>query len=346
MEAQMFFFKRLLRVLWFAVLFCILIYGLGVTGYVALRLVMGERWDTIAFANNFVPWWALGGLIGVLFAAFSRWRWPLLALQAPILILFVVVYGELFWPNRIVAEAGNGISLTAATYNTLSLQSDPQQVITVINELNTDIIGLQEVGPDLADLIAQQLAQQYPYQALHPAEAEHGVAFLSRYPILEEQVFFPFQKYVRHLRVLIDVNGTQVVVYVVHPHTPNPYFPPTAYNTHFRDEQLAALRDRLKTDLAPILVLCDCNTTDQSDAYHALDNMLVDSFREAGWGLGFTFPARILEGKLDVPRMIRIDYVWHNQYFVATNAQVGDDSGTSDHRPVIASLLLNHQSED
>ncbi len=338
------FLKRVLRVLWFVVLFGVMIYGLSATGYVALRLLVGERWDTIAFANNFVPWWALGGLIAALIAIFSRWRWPLLALQAPILILFVVVYGELFWPNRDAAEAGNNIPLTAATYNTLSLQSDPQQVLTVINALDADVIGLQEVGPDLADLLAQQ--QKYPYQALHPAESEHGVALLSRYPILEEQVFSPFQKYVRHLRVLVDINGTQVAIYVVHPHTPHPYFPPTAYNTQFRDEQLAALRQRLKTDTIPILVLCDCNTTDQSDAYRAMDKILVDSFREAGWGLGFTFPARILEGELDVPRMIRIDYVWHNEFFVATNAQVGHDSGTSDHRPVIVNLLLKQQSED
>jgi len=39
-----------------------LLYGLAMTVYLLARLATGERWKWVALADNFVPWWALGGL--------------------------------------------------------------------------------------------------------------------------------------------------------------------------------------------------------------------------------------------------------------------------------------------
>jgi len=38
--------------------------------------------------------------------------------------------------------------------------------------------------------------------------------------------------------------------------------------------------------------------------------------------------------------MLRIDYVWHNDHFVARKVTVWGTSGSSDHHPVIATLHL------
>jgi len=69
----------------------------------------------------------------------------------------------------------------------------------------------------------------------------------------------------------------------------------------------------------------------------------VDSFREAGWGLGHTFPAA--GGRywaLPYPSLlVRIDYVFHSRDWKAEAAWVGEWDGQSDHRPVIASLTLH-----
>ncbi|RPI95550.1 MAG: hypothetical protein EHM39_11715, partial [Chloroflexi bacterium] len=50
----------------------ILCYGLAITAYLLARLAVGERWNWIAFANNFIPWWALGNVVVSGIALFAR----------------------------------------------------------------------------------------------------------------------------------------------------------------------------------------------------------------------------------------------------------------------------------
>jgi endonuclease/exonuclease/phosphatase (EEP) superfamily protein YafD len=331
-------FSAMLKRIWNVVQVGIFGYGLAVCGYLLARWLVGESWNWVAFINNFVPWLALVALIVSILSLFTRWRWLLIPLQLPILILFIVFYGEMFWPRAQAADHPAGIEITAANFNIHSDKSDPEAIVAAIDALDADIIGLEEVGPPHSDLIESELGDEYPYRLIYASSTMHGVAFLSRYPILSEEVFNPFVKYVRHVRIVIDVNGTPVVVYLTHPHSPNEMF--TRYDDRWRTHQLGHLREWLVRDSDPVLILCDCNMTDQSDDYRALDNLVTDSFREAGWGMGFTFP----NGKV-YPRMVRIDYVWHSNQFVAYDAYVADDNGTSDHSPMVARLVLREDAE-
>jgi vancomycin resistance protein VanJ len=334
--------RQLTRMVWLFIQVGIVGYGMAVLGYLLLRVTAGEQWNIVALANNFAPWITVGALVPALIAVFSRRRWALIALQVPSLIAFVFLYGDLFWPRGSVARAEHGIELTVATYNMLSGESDPARVIQVIDDLNADVIGLEELGPTQAALITQQLAEEYPYRRLYTSLRSHGVGLLSRYPILEERIFSAsrFDRNVRQVRIVLDVGGTPVTVYVSHPHSPGDIFPPTAYDTSERDTDLAVLREQIENETNPTLVVCDCNMTDQSDAYRLMDKLLTDSFREAGWGFGFTFPAPHESTFSFLPTMIRIDYVWHSAHFTAYDAYPWDDSGTSDHLPMVAELVL------
>jgi endonuclease/exonuclease/phosphatase family metal-dependent hydrolase len=68
-----------------------------------------------------------------------------------------------------------------------------------------------------------------------------------------------------------------------------------------------------------------------------------DSYREAGWGLGFTFPANgpyatsVFQW---IPPLVRLDYIFHDAAFEAVEARVWPTSGGSDHLPVFAALAL------
>ncbi len=181
----------ILRAIWKLVLAASLLYGLAVTGYLLARVAVGERWNWIAFANNFVPWWALGNAILIGIALFSRQRGLLVACQLPGIVAFVILYGDLLLPPDRPAEATSGSPLTAATYNIISITSDPQRIQTEIAALDADIVGLEEVGPVHAELFAADLAQAYPYQAMYPGLPVSGVGLLSRYPIIEEKMFRP-----------------------------------------------------------------------------------------------------------------------------------------------------------
>ncbi|MBN2305515.1 MAG: endonuclease/exonuclease/phosphatase family protein [Anaerolineae bacterium] len=341
------FGKRMVFAVWTLVQAGMVLYGLGISGYLLARVTVGERWNVIAFANNFVPWWALGCLVLAGIGLISRRRWVLIAVQLPGLIAFVVLYGGLLLPRGSAASAGDGPRLTVATYNTLSSTSDPARVVNVIAGLDADIVGLQELGPVHTDRIADELAEQYPYQSLHPALPVHGVGLLSRYPILEATAFEPVPGAMLHMRAVLDVDGVRLTVYVAHPPPPKQAFSPLTYNAEYRDRQIAILRDDYLThDTGPVIVMGDFNMTDQSDAYRALDRLLDDAYREAGRGLGFTFPGSIKSALVVMPPLLRIDYVWYNTYFVAVDAWKVNDSGTSDHYPVAAILTLKDSQND
>jgi vancomycin resistance protein VanJ len=329
------------RVIWKLLLAASLLYGLAVSGYLVARVVVGERWNWIAFANNFVPWWALGNAVLIVIVLFSRERWLLVACQLPGIVAFVILYGDLLLPPDHPVEASGGTPITAATYNILSIVSDPQRVRDQITALDADIVGLEEVGPDHAQTFAADLAQSYPYQAVYPHPQVSGIGLLSRCPILEEKLFRLLPDSMYGLRAVVEINGVPVTVYVVHPHPPERAHSPFTYDDDIRNAEIAVLvNDYLAHESGPLIVLGDFNMTDQSDAYRQMDGVLSDAFREAGRGMGFTFPGSTPLMIRLFPRLLRIDYVWHSADFRAYAAFVADDSGTSDHHPVVARLAL------
>src|SRR5262249_54049970 len=94
----------------------------------------------------------------------------------------------------------------------------------------------------------------------------------------------------------------------------------------------------------PILMMCDCNTYDLDQNYRSITAVLHDTYREVGWGMGFTNPdwayEQAREGLAIIPVHQRPDYIFHNDFFLPVNARVWPDSGGSDHRPVYATLAL------
>jgi hypothetical protein len=221
---------------WQRVEIVIALYGVGVTGYWLARVLVGERWGMVGLCNNCIPWLAGLGLISSLIASTSRHRLRLIALQLPGLIAFAVLYAGLLWPHDPV-DPGDGLRLTAATYNILSSGSDPNRVIEAISALEADVVGLQEVGFDHARHFDQELRAVYPYQALHPSPVGFGLGLLSRYPISEEKVILTYHREKNHLRVVLmrvvlDVNGTPVVVFVSHPVVPFPFKFHTVFAAH------------------------------------------------------------------------------------------------------------------
>jgi vancomycin resistance protein VanJ len=320
----------------------ILVYGLAVTGYLLARLTVGERWNWIAYANNFIPWWALGNTILGGIALISGRRWLLIACQLPGIIAFLALYGELLLPRNTPAEATARAPITVAIYNILSSTSDPARVKAVITSLDADVIGLVEVGPAHTQFLATELADQYPYQALHPSSPFHGVGLLSRYPIVQENIFLPFVDSMSYLHTVLNIGGQHVTVYVVHPARPSDVISPFTYDDERRDAEITILcDDYLAYETGPLIVLGDFNMSDQSNAYRQVDDLLDDAFRQVGQGMGFTFPDALSWSVPHLPLLVRIDYVWHNDDFRARDAFVAEDSGTSDHRPVVARLELS-----
>jgi endonuclease/exonuclease/phosphatase (EEP) superfamily protein YafD len=321
-------------------------YGSATIIYLLARLTLGEQWHWIAFANNLLPWWALGGLIGSGAALFSRHRRVLITVQLPIMTVFLWVYGPLYWPAvHTSAQNHDGLEISAATYNIASFRSRPAATITVLQSLDAEIVGIQELWRGRAITLREELSDKYPYQVFYLAPQIQGVGLLSQYPVREQYVRRSRAGFVDYMRVVLDVKGTHVAVYVFHPHAPEHHNSPLTYDDSERAAAIDVLWLRLRLEDGPVLVLCDCNMTDQSDDYRKLNQRLDDAYREAGWGIGFTFPDRPGPYGLPFPLALRLDYVWHSPHFAAYDALVTSDSGTSDHRPVIARLILKAEEE-
>ena len=150
-------------------------------------------------------------------------------------------------------------------------------------------------------------------------------------------------------RVRIATANGDVSVYHVHPPSSNVlvYMEDGVSVPRAVGESLAlhgacidAVLADARTRAEPVIVLGDLNTTDQSDAYGLLRRSLYDAHREAGWGLGHTFPAYrgSFRGIPILPRQMRIDMIFYDDHFRALACRVGADYGESDHRPVIAEL--------
>ena len=333
---------RLLRAIYAFLLVLGLIGAAASNGYLLAWWLVGERWQWVAFANNFFPWWVMIGGVGAALALLSPYRRWLVPLYLPLLLAGTLLYGPRLMPRGHTAPASQGLSLTVATYNIHASESDPSAVARVLAALDVDIVGLQEMGPIHEQVIQQRLIADYPYQVLLPLrDAHHNLALISRYPILSTDLHRFLDYEAKVFEVHLNVAGTPVTIFVLHAARPQGFYLPTRYDDTQRDGQLAVLRNQfVRYAKGPVLVFCDCNMTDRSDAYRAMTRSLRDAFRDGGAGLGFTYPADLRVAGVTLPPMLRIDYIWHSAPFTVLDARVWPDSGTSDHFPVVAQLDL------
>jgi endonuclease/exonuclease/phosphatase (EEP) superfamily protein YafD len=98
----------------------------------------------------------------------------------------------------------------------------------------------------------------------------------------------------------------------------------------------------------PVIIAGDANSAPLNESYKILARELRDSWREAGFGLGHTFPGSTIPGS-DRPRLgrwyvppwlARIDYVFHSPDWVTLGARLARVDSVSDHRAVVAVLKL------
>ncbi len=335
--------RRALMGTWRLVELAIAGYGLIGLSYVLARLAVGERWGVVAFANNFVPWWSLAALSAAVLALPSRRRWWLVPLQLPLLIAFVVLYGDRFLPRQATGAAGDAPALRVMTFNLQTRGTSAEGLEAILRDLQPDVVGLEEFHRDHLPAL-NALQDLYPYQAVHLSKRRVGLALLSRYPMGAQGAVDPLERYPHSIRVEVEVDGTAIAVYLVHPDTPDNHYFPWTYDDTRRDAQLGEARDAIAAEQGPVLMLCDCNMSDQSDAYHAFDRLLTDSYREVARGLGLTFPAHFGRLSPSPLELLRLDYIWHSDHFRARAARVVREQGTSDHHPVIAELMWEQRS--
>lgn len=309
------------------------------TLWLILRVLFFDQFWPLALLNTIAQYLFVPLPLLLIVSIWQR-HWPsLLKLGIPT-IAFVVLFGRLFWPSFSSVAEDNKQPLTVMSFNVLYSNKAHKAIVQSIQVASPDLIGFQELTQASAKEIVKALESEYPYHTLKPLGKKSAVGLLSRFPI-ETVEWFPLPPLDHALHTTVNVAGNRVHVFVVHLSAnqffdyPASQFVPLVIERYGRR---AAEVTRLTEEFAdldePILLMCDCNLTDTSEAYARLDLLLNDSFREVGWGFGHTFHPPVAPIPIQ-----RIDYVWHSDEFAAVQAFVGQDGG-SDHLPVVAKLRL------
>ncbi|MEX0748131.1 MAG: endonuclease/exonuclease/phosphatase family protein [Rhodothermales bacterium] len=239
---------------------------------------------------------------------------------------------------------------------TMDGQVDLASIADVIRSSDADIVGLQEVDRHWSDrsAFADQLAalaellDMYavwgPIYNLPSAEhgrpnREYGLAIVSRFPVVEGENFeltrlpsigtdpvrtvlpgFP--------AATLDLDGIHLHVYNVH----LDYRSDPALRRLQAEEVIA----RVEQTSGPKVLIGDFNAPPEGPELAPIRERLRDAWDVAGRGDGYTFPA-------DAPDR-RIDHVYVTGGIGVVSVDV-PETVASDHRPVVAELLLEDASD-
>ncbi len=292
---------------------------------------------------SYLPLWPLLG-----WALLQRQKRLLLLLALP-LLLFTHNYGQLFlprWPT-LHAAGNSGVTVRVMSWNALYTNTEDVAFRTTLEALQPDIVAIQEFGYGLGLVTRQELAAQFPHQALYVAGDASGMAILSRYPIVRERVpDFRYGEGCNCQELVIEVAGQPITLLNAHPWPPRVRIAPSQllatmmeFSTAYQDATFDALLARITTAPRPLLLVGDLNTSERQQNYLRVTALLTDAFRTAGWGFGYTFPA--VEQIYGIPMvpLIRLDYIFHGEGWYAKRSWSGTIAG-SDHRYIVADLLL------
>jgi len=305
-----------------------------------LRVIFFDRLWPLAVLNTIAQYLLFLPLpVLLIIAIWRRNRSSLLQLLIPI-IVFSILFGELFLPSFSRPKVSEGQLITVMSFNVLYSNKAYGAIVDSVHAASPDLVGFQELTSTSKEALIKTLESEYPYHTLSLSEEGLSVGLLSRYPIeMVERFPLPPRNPAQH--TIINIEGQRVHVFVVHltanlffEHSISEFVPLVIERFGQRAAEVTRLREEIVMLNEPVLLMCDCNLTEPSEAHYQLDEFLNDSFREVGWGFGHTLhpPA------IPIP-IQRIDYVWHSDDFIALEAFVGQ-KGNSDHLPVVAKLRL------
>jgi endonuclease/exonuclease/phosphatase (EEP) superfamily protein YafD len=315
-------------------------------GYV----VTGDRYPIFVFLNAAAVYYFLPLPIVVLAAILTRRREMWIGAGIGV-ILFAFLWGGLFLP-RGRAAGEDEPTLMVMTYNALGYNQAVGASVAMIEQVDADVVVLQEVNGLLAQALGNTLGDAYPWQVLDPTDDVRGMGVISKLPLHPTGENLPLEWVGTPQIVEVEWTGKRITLVNFHMWALG--LGPLRYiemNTRAREAQALCLVEfsLAAAQKGPVILAGDANATPQSDVYRMLAGWLKDSWPEAGYGLGHTFPGSRESGGagpsyygIPLPQgLFRIDYVFHSVDLKAIKAFVAPYDGFSDHRAVAVVLAAS-----
>ncbi|MDY7100539.1 MAG: endonuclease/exonuclease/phosphatase family protein [Actinomycetota bacterium] len=229
------------------------------------------------------------------------------------------------------AVPDGAVTVRLVTSNVYEANPTPERLAAHLLDVDADLVLLQELTPELLDTFeAAGLTDGYPHRVLDPLPGAQGSGILSRLPLDDGRAFavagWPMTT------ALVTVGDAEVRV--VNVHAAAPLSDENAARWERQLDELAGARD-LGGD--HVVLAGDFNATLQHAPLRGLlDADFREAYREAGRGLGATWPVGLVPL---VGPLIRIDHVFVTPGLGVADIGLGSGHG-SDHRPVVVDLVV------
>ena len=232
--------------------------------------------------------------------------------------------------------------------------------ISMIQKHQPDVICLQELTPHLADEFLNVLGHIYRFKAWEPKSGAYGYGVLSRFPVEQTGAWVTpgVRAWGQRVRLTLTsltssetsqdsgANEERIELYNVH------LLAPTSSATlergmtwgfRTREQQMRFIQQEIKSREYPACVIGDHNFTPSSDIYQMTQETLRDSWQAVGQGFRWTWPTRAFPFKRLpwTPRLLCLDYCFHNERLIPQTMQVLTARTGSDHCPLLVRFMVD-----
>jgi len=242
--------------------------------------------------------------------------------------------------------------------------SDPQlnEITSFVNDKNPDIISFQEFSSekkgDFSERKINQQLKKYKYHHIHYIDSKkrnYGLALYSKHRIIGTGIIHFSNSLNGCIYADIKIDTDTFRLYNIHLQSVR--FDKKEHNfleniSETKDDQrikgIKLVAERLQKAYIKraqqaeeiklhiqnspfkVIVCGDFNATPSSYAFNCLKRNFLDSFREAGKGIGATYEKGF--------PWLRIDYILSDRYFYIQKHQTFSDFHSSDHFPIMATI--------
>jgi len=272
-----------------------------------------------SLVDTFLPWVGVAIPILAVAALVRRSATAAVALLLP-LAVWAYMFGNLLIPGK----GGGPHDLRVLTHNVDAANPDPKATAQDLLAADADVMALEEITPADLKIYKAAFAETYPYEV-----SRDTVALWSKYPVEQSKSVDVGFSWTRALRAEVSTPEGKVAVYVAH--LASVRVGTSGFTSDQRNNTIKALGHQIAGEkLAGVIVMGDFNGTATDRSLAPLTTGLRSAQGAAGYGFGFTWPAKF--------PMARIDHIMVRGV-TPTKAWVMKPTG-SDHRPVVAELRI------
>jgi endonuclease/exonuclease/phosphatase (EEP) superfamily protein YafD len=251
----------------------------------------------------------------------------LLINHAIILVPYTIIYRKK--PSRKIDKDSTSISIISV--NVYQFNNEYQKLITLIKEVQPDIILTMESNQDWDNALIQ-IEKDYPNFNKVPLENTYGIHFYTRLQVKSVKVNYFIADDLPSIEAsLLTNDGISFTFFGVHPPPPSPTEEDTSKE---RDGELLAVGKRVKETKGPVIVVGDFNNVAwaRSSILFRKTSELIDP--RIGRGFISTFHANY--------RLLRfpIDLFFHSTDIFVEDFKTLRTIG-SDHLPLFCSFFMN-----